>query len=648
MSAIFGINYLDEQPVSCAGLEQMAQVLAHRGPDGSGIWCDGPVGLGHRMLRTTPESVNENLPLRDENCGAVITADARLDNRAELISALAREHRVSAESSDSDLILAAYRCWGERCVERLLGDFAFAIWDARQQMLFCARDHFGVRPFYYHLSQGRSFVFATEMKALFALPEVPCELNEVRLADHLSEVFKDSESTFYRDILRLPPAHIMTVKRDQVRIRPYWTLDQSPDLRLGSNDEYAEGFREVFTEAVRCRLRSSSPIGSMLSGGLDSSSITCVARRLLAEEGLRLRTFSTVFDKVARCDEREYINAVLALEGIDPHFIGGDQNGPFRDLERIYWHEDQAFYAPNFAMVWTIYRTVREQGVRVLMDGHDGDNVVSHGYKYLDELAIAGRWLTLTREIKALAQRSGTSMGGLLRDYALYYGVKPLFAKYRPLRMTKRAWKAVAGQTASNVEENGASSDNWRELLNPEFARRNNVAERHKAWRETLSNSARSEKEAHFRALTQPMHAFAFEVHDSAAAAFSIEKRYPFWDRRVVEFCLSLPAEQKLCQGWTRVVMRRAMEDILPKKVQWRAGKMDFSPSLSYGLKAFEQDLLDKIIIDDPGVIEKYVNVKALRQAYRRFLSGESEDDSRDLFNIWKCASLALWLKQAW
>ncbi len=646
MSAIFGTYYIDRRPASGSELERMAQVLAHRGPDGY-VWFDGPVGLGHRMLRTTPESLHETLPYQDSRDNLVITADARLDNREELISQLGFQGAGAGDKTDSELILAAYRQWGEICPEKLLGDFAFAIWDTRQRTLFCARDHFGVRPFYYYLSPGQAFAFATEIKALFALPDVPCELNEVRVGDHLADVFADDESTFYRDILRLPPAHSMTVTPDGVRVRRYWALDPSRELRLRSNDEYAEGFREVFTESVRSRLRSIAPVGSMLSGGLDSSSITCTALKLLVAEGRRLPTFSTVFDKVPRCDEREYINAVLALDGVDRHFISGDQTGPFREIERIHWHEDQAFYAPNFAMVWKIYGTVREKGVHVLLDGHDGDSVVSHGYKYLDELAIAGRWLTLTREVRGLAKHYGDSPMNILRAYVTHYGIKPLLAKHRSLRIPQRMWQALGRRAASDVDETGGKPSDWRDLLNPEFAVQTNMAERHKAWRKTLSNSARSEREGHYRVLAQPMQAFALEVHDSAAAAFSIEKRYPFWDRRVVEFCLSLPPEQKLCGGWTRMVMRRAMEDILPKKVQWRGGKMDFSPSLSYGLKTFEQHILDKIILENPSILEKYVNVSALRQAYQRFLAGESAD-STDLFNIWKCASLALWLQHAW
>ncbi len=647
MSAIFGLNHFDGRSVTPADLARMTQVLAHRGPDGSGVWCEGPVGLGHRMLRTTPESLNEHVPFTSPGGQFAITSDARLDNREELIRELRSSGANLGQETDSELILAAYRHWGESCAERLLGDFAFAIWDARLRKLFCARDHFGVKPFYYYSCLGRVFAFATEMKALFVMPEVPCELNEVRVGDHLADVFADEESTFYRDILRLPAAHTMTVTRDGVRTHQYWTLDPSRELRLRSNEEYAEGFRELFTQAVRSRLRSISPVGSLLSGGLDSSSITCTARKLLGEKGRRLRTFSVVFDKVPRCDEREYINAVLALDGLDPHFIQGDQNGPFREIDRIHWHEDQAFYAPNFGMVWTTYMAVSENGVQVLLDGHDGDSVVSHGYKYLDELAVAGRWLSLTREVRGLAKHYGDSPMNLLRAYGWHYGFNPLLARHKSLRGARRIWKRLARLRPRHVGARQVKGGDWQDLLNPDFAVRTNMAERYKAWRKTLCNSARSEREGHYRVLTQPMQAFALEVHDSAAAAFAIEKRYPFWDRRVVEFCLSLPGEQKLFHGWTRMVMRRAMDNILPKKVQWRGGKMDFTPSLSYGLKTFEQDMLARIIIDNPGVIEKYVNVNVLRQSYQRFLSGESANSS-DVFNILKCTSLALWLQQVW
>ena len=203
MSAIAGIHYLNERPVDFADLGRMVDILAHRGPDGADIWSEGSVGFGHRMLWTTPESLLEKLPLVNQRGDLVITADARIDNREELIAALSLAECRFEKITDSHLILAAYEKWGETCPEHLLGDFAFAIWDKRNQMLFCARDHFGVRPFYYHHCPRRMFAFASEIKALLCLSEVPNRLNEVRVGAYLEVMLEDKIITFYGDIFRL-------------------------------------------------------------------------------------------------------------------------------------------------------------------------------------------------------------------------------------------------------------------------------------------------------------------------------------------------------------------------------------------------------------------------------------------------------------
>jgi asparagine synthase (glutamine-hydrolysing) len=202
MSAIAGIFYLDRQPVERDHLSKMLDTLAHRGSDGANIWCENNVGLVHRMLWTTPESLLETLPLEKDNL--VITADARIDNRDELISALELSDLPKEKITDSDLILAAYQKWGEDCPTRLLGDFAFAIWDKREQILFCARDPMGVKPFYYY-SSGNIFIFASEIKALFTSPYVPCNLNEPMVADYLAKILFNGrkEDSFYQDIVEL-------------------------------------------------------------------------------------------------------------------------------------------------------------------------------------------------------------------------------------------------------------------------------------------------------------------------------------------------------------------------------------------------------------------------------------------------------------
>ena len=277
MSGVVGIFARDGRPIESLDLQRMLAAIAHRGPDGSGVWLRGSTGLGHRMLWTTPESLRERLPFADETGGLVITADARIDNREELIRLLDLEDRPRASISDSQLILRSYEKWGRRCPEKLLGDFAFAIWDSRLQAVFCARDHLGVKPFTYHSSE-RLFAFGSEIQAVLCAPVTPRRINEQRIADYLVPIFEDKSITLYQDIFRLPAAHRMTVWADRVEKDCYWSLDPSREMPALSDGDYAEGFREIFSEAVRARSRCPLPVGAMLSGGLDSSSIACSAR----------------------------------------------------------------------------------------------------------------------------------------------------------------------------------------------------------------------------------------------------------------------------------------------------------------------------------------------------------------------------------
>ncbi len=257
MSAIVGIYRLDGGGAEASVLEGMLETMAHRGWDASGAWLDGPVGLGHRMLWTTPESREEKLPAVSAARDLVVTADARIDNRDELLRGLDLSDETPRTITDSELILASYRRWGEGCVEHLLGDFAFAIWDLRRERLFCARDHIGLKPFYYHYRSEGIFVFGSEVKALLAVPAVPRRVNGGRVAGFLVGLYEDPTATFHDEILRLAPAHCMTVSREGISLRRYWELDPSRELRLGSDAEYAE----ASASSSRRRFAAASGVG---------------------------------------------------------------------------------------------------------------------------------------------------------------------------------------------------------------------------------------------------------------------------------------------------------------------------------------------------------------------------------------------------
>jgi asparagine synthase (glutamine-hydrolysing) len=628
VSGVVGVYFLDGRPVGREVIERMTDSITHRGPDGVGIWNSGPVGLGHRMLWTTPESLHEQLPLEDKAGKIVLTADARIDNRDELIAALDLPRHAEREISDSELILRAYEKWGEQCPEKLLGDFAFAIWDDRRQHLFLSRDHFGVKPLYYYRSD-RLFVCASEIKALLCVPEVPRRLNDARVADYLVPMMEDKAVTFYREIFRLPPGHSVTISREGAAVRPYWSFDPSREIRFNSDGEYAEAFRHLFTEAVRCRLRSAFPVGSMLSGGLDSSSVVCMARALLRKDGKQpLRTFSATFDDVPECDEQPFINAVLAQDGLEPHFVRADRISPLTDLVRVFHHEDEAVWVPNLFMLWGgVYNAARQQGVRVLLDGCEGDITVSHGYAHLADLTRRGRWWALMTEVVGLSKNLDVSLWKILWRL----GIRPVVPE-----PVVRTWRVLRRRQRSEYDINS--------IIKPDFARCHlgKSSQRIERLPENQFRMVCYSKKSHWYDLTSGFNAYILEVADKATAAFSIEPRHPFYDRRLAEFCLALPPEQKLHQGWTRVIMRRALAGLLPDKIAWRGGKANLSRNFARGLLAFERETLEDVILNDSQTIEAYVDMTALRKAYNQYVSHEGNADS---LTVWKAVTLALWLR---
>lgn len=669
MSGIVGIFYLDDRKVDRQQLDLMVDSIAHRGPDGATIWSEGSVGFGHRMLWTTPESLLETFPLVNATGNVVLTADARIDNRDELIRMLDLTNRPAEKITDSQLILSAYEKWGEDCPQYLLGDFAFAIWDGRQQRLFCARDHFGVKPFYYCYQPGKGFFFASEIKALLSLPEIPRRVNEVRIADYLYPMLEDKSITAYEGIFRLPPAQTMTVGvRGQIEYQTYWTLEFQKELQLDSDEEYAAAFREIFTEAVRCRLRSAFPVGSHLSGGLDSSSITCVARNLLRSQGKKLHSFSNVFDTVTECDEREFIEPIVAQGGLIPHYLHPDRTGPLSQWEDIFpADEEPCLIGANGYLVWGLNRAAQDAGVRVVLDGFDGDTTVSHGMGYFAELARQGQWGTFLAEAKAICQHFDTSPTSILHRYGLTYleelarqwkwvsfaknlcGIGKYFkVTSYPTLLLRYGLKPILPSSFLNVwrclRGRCESSNNSPTLINPDFVRRMDIDDRIRNL-DPPQLLVQNDQEEQWQSFNSGGFSVVLEQGDRGAAACSIEARHPFMDKRLIEFCMALPASQKLKQGWTRSILRRAMQDILPEAVQWRGGKTNMMPNCLYGVLQYNQKLLDEVVMMQTETITPYINLDTLRQSYKRLVLTDQATD-KDFSQVWQATGLALWLHQ--
>jgi asparagine synthase (glutamine-hydrolysing) len=630
------------------------------------------------MLHTTPESLHEVLPKATQNGTVIITADARIDNREELTAQLYPDY-CSDSPVDSELILAAYERWEEACVNHLVGDFAFAIWDEKKQRLFCARDHFGIKPFYYHHQVGKLFAFGSEIKAILQVNDVPERLNELRIADYLAGNREDAESTIYEDIWMLPEAHALAVDRQGLRLWRYYELAPAGDVPVDASDEwYERRFRELFTEAVRCRLRSAFPVGSQLSGGMDSSAVTCVARDLAREEGNDLHTFSLVFDKVPECDERPYINAVVEQGGLIPHFVSGDDVGPLSNLDEVYDFFDDGLVSGTQHLVCALIRSSRDAGVRVILDGFDGDNVISHGHLYLKELVEAGEWEAFSSEIRMLAQnyREAShkhgfeetlgSPGRLFNAYAAPYlrrladrapwwrFLKEIGAVSNHLPMSRRYllrfyWKRlVRPYTLVRLRQKwrqrqASSLPDVPETIDPTFAQRIGLAQRlaHYSPPEEQDLLAKPVREAQRNLLATPRFAAALASTDHMGAMFTVEVRHPFMDKRLVEFCLALPPNQSLRHGWTRLILRRALAYTLPEKVTWRAGKARMTSSYKRALFDLDADLLREHI-SNLGPLEKYTNSQVIHEMYEKGRALAETEQVR----LAEVAVLSLWLKK--
>lgn len=667
MSGLSGIYHLDACETDYQEVARSLHCIAHRGPDHTGIWLEGPVGLGHQALHATPQSVGVHQPIEDLGSGIVLTADVRIDNRTDLIQALGWTARQASTIADATLILGAYKKWGQDCPAHLLGAFAFALWDPREHVLFCARDHMGVKPFYYFHSAGQLFTFGTEIKAVLAYPGVGRRINADRVADYLNRWGGDPETTFFEGVRRLPPAHSMVVRRDGAVTRRYWALDRHRELSFASDEAYVEGFREVFTEAVRCRLRSAQQPGVMLSGGLDSSSVACVARSLPGGPK-PVPTFSATFpglpsDKRAISDEEPYLDALQAQGGFAQCRVPLDEVSPLEGIDRVLRHLDQPPYINNLYLYGRLHQACKRAGVGALLDGAEGDDAVSYGVGYLSELAADRRWHSFSQEASALAGRVGRAPAAILHGY----GGPKLQDEFQ-----SGHWLQFARdiRTVSNSLDVSYHRLLWRYGLKPMLPDRvrrirrrlsglgghdrDAAAPRTLASQELLEHTDFEGRLAHFNDRLGPMGDTARDGHwrvlhggagdiatvleevNGLAAMHGLEQRHPFYDVRVLSYCLALPPDQKLKEGWTRSILRRAMNGVLPDKIRTRVDKADLSPNFRRNLIRFGDEHLERLVEEAPSEWTDYVDAEAVRKAYR---------DDR-IIDLWPVLVLSRWLKE--
>lgn len=621
MSAIAGIVEGSGRPANEHLVRSMLAAMAPRAPDGTAVLSAGRAALGHGALRTLPE--DEAQPIEED--GLLISADARIDNREELGVLLG----VSDPTiSDARLILRAYRRWGEGCADRLLGDFAFVIWDSKEQTLFAARDFIGVKPLFLHCGNHR-LILASAIYGVLAEGTAPRHIVEARLAEFLAGLAPPADQTLYADVQRLPPAHWLKFKDGGLTLRRYWRAPEGPGQPV---PDAPQAFAELMGAAVKARLRSTSAPGAMLSGGLDSSAIACLARPLTATAfGAPLPTFSVVFDRTPDWNERPYIEAALATGSFDAHFIDGHGLSAVQRLENLLAAQGGPFLAPNLELTSEVYRASAAAGVRVLLSGHGGDEVVSQGFGRLRELAKAGRWGKLWRESRAAANLFGEPAIPTFLRYFEQFGP----GRRLPYRL-RRALQKASGPAVAPPP--------WGAIINPDLIERAGLRELRREALEAAS-AASTQREAHLAEVDARQQSYGLEILDRAAAEAGVEVRFPFWDRRLLEFCLRLPGEEILDGGWPRRILRRGMEGILPPMIQWRRDKLDFTPHVVIDLLDRHGGLLDEVIVSDAQDMGQFIDLAGAREALERLRRERERASGLDFQLVWRSVAFAVWLK---
>lgn len=520
--------------------------------------------FGCGLQHITVESLTEILPYYDESSGITITADAIIDNRNELINLLiVPKNRVI---SDSQLILLAFKKWGKDCVKYLIGDFAFVIWDEKNNNLFCARDHIGKRTFYYYY-KNNVFAFATLIKPIFeALNEKP-DLNERWIADFLALPLTIHESeiheTLYKDIYQLPPSSSLTLQNQEVFINKYWNpLEDVRPLKLDSDKEYEVAFNEVFNEAVRCRLRSTKEVGVMLSGGLDSGAVACVAAKQLFEKDKQLKAFSSIpmtgykdyLPKDSIADESQYIQSIIDMyNNIDLSLCRSENKDSITDMELFIDILEQPYkIIENLFWYNQIISDASKSGCKVLLNGQVGNMTISYGYFMTHVLTLfkRGKILKIFKEIEGYCN---------LYNAPKYYVTKAVIKAVTPYSfrkfVKKKDYKNKDIFEMTPINSNLISKWNIESRL------------KEKGYF-TYPIRYLDLKEMRKYAVDPIAFSQIAAVETKFTLAHGIVKRDPTSDKRVIEFCLSLPSEQFVREGKGRFLIRRAMEGILPDKIR--------------------------------------------------------------------------------
>lgn len=587
MCGISGFNFQDEKLV-----KKMNNVIRHRGPDGEGYYIDKNVSLGHRRLSIIDLKTGQQ-PMTNEDKTIWIVFNGEIYNFQDLKLNLEKAGHIFTTNSDTEVIIHAYEQYGFNCLQKFNGMFAFCIYDKKKSMLFLARDRFGKKPLYYYHLRNK-FYFASEIKALLAIDDIQTTPNEEIIYAYLHNGYipEDIAPTFFQNIYKLMPSSYITLQTGKITIKPYYSLNINKIKTSINNDLVAfNKYRELLFDSVRLRLISDVPVGSCLSGGMDSSSIVSIMKHLGKST---IHCFSAVY-KEKDVDESKYINTVVKYFDVNDHLIKPDAHHLWHDIKRLVYHQDEPFESLSSYAQWCVMKTASKY-VKVVLDGQGGDETLA-GYmpylrNYLLGLFKQRKILTLLKEIIL----NWTNLIEFLKSmYNVLFSHTDITGFFRKKTSLKKGYYL------------------------------NNFSGLHQRMQYDLTHTIQK----------------VLKYEDRNSMAFGIEARLPFLDYRLVEYVFSINENYKIRNGWTKYILRQSLKNILPEKIRLRKSKMGFPvPDLKWLQK--NKKNIQKLFHSSRFMNRPYFNAEKIINIFNN-LSSISNPYLPGYF--WRIINTELWLQ---
>ncbi|MHB8073340.1 asparagine synthase (glutamine-hydrolyzing) [Desulfosporosinus fructosivorans] len=629
MCGIAGYIFKDKsKPAELKRIKQMTDIIKYRGPDDEGHYLYGSVALGHRRLSIIDLSIAGHQPMTSIDGRYTLVFNGEIYNYKELATSLEKEGVVFRSKTDTEVLLEAFRVWGIDCVSRFNGMWAFVIYDNLENKVFISRDRFGIKPLYY-LNRSDVFAFGSEIKTILAGFPEERKVNEAFVYYFLpSGALNDGPETFFENILEFPPAHsaIYDINEGNLELFRYWDVDVEAfrDKWINDNDP-VEVLWDLLNSSVNLHMRADVPVGTCLSGGIDSSTIVGLASR---QAQIPMHTFSGLYDD-KDCNETQYVDAVNNYLKTIPEPVFPEPNGNLiDDLTRITWHQDEPSAGPG---LYTQYHVMKKAGkeVKVLLDGQGGDELFAGYLPYLslfmEDLLDSG----------GLVGKAKTAV--LIAEVCRYWGanwVSPQVITHmvgdRGLRLIKRL-KSWRGKTPDTQPEPA--------FFHPDFTQRISGKEISRDLSKKLSGKL--EDTLYWHLVKQSIPAL-LRYEDRNSMAFSIEARVPLLDYRIVEFALGLNSSYKIKGSWTKWILRKSCARVAPPEVAWRRSKMGYpTPFARWIRTGSDKEHITEILFSKSFLDRRLVSEETVRFYYDQHMSGKVDRS----WLLYRYVTLELWYR---